>query len=341
MKKATILLFLLCTVSLGAQNRVFTVWGHSIEMVPVKGGIFYMGAQKSDPNAPNYDPQADDNEGPVHKVQVSDFWISKYPVSQGLWEAVTGFTPHNDGCITPTHCQTWYAPYIDDNEYPAYYLSYIDVRKFLSALNNHPEIKEQITFDFREGFYVPTEAQWEYAARGGAEAAYHVYAGSDNYEEVAWVAENCVEIPKMGQKMPNALGLYDMCGAMAEWCRDKYAAYDAYKLYVDPETVLVDPENSVGNYQVQRGGRFPRPAVHNRIAARSYANTDARLEYHGFRLVLQAPIPTETTGTPIVEEEQEGEIIVYSLDGRRVGTTKIPAGIYIVVRGTERKLTIF
>ncbi len=105
MKKLIIFTLLVCSLFVTAQNRIFTVGGQTIEMVSVKGGIFYMGAQNIDPNAPNYDPQAADNKGPVHKVQVSDFWISTTCVSQGFWQAVTGFTPHNDGCITEDHCQ--------------------------------------------------------------------------------------------------------------------------------------------------------------------------------------------------------------------------------------------
>ncbi len=370
MKKFVIFSLLVCSLVATAQNRIFTVGGQTIEMVPVKGGIFYMGAQSTDPNAPNYDPQAADSEGPVHKVQVSDFWISSTCVSQGFWQAVTGFTPHNEGCITPEHCQTWYAPYIDDTQYPAYYLTYTDIRKFLSQLNNHTEITKQITFDFREGFYLPTEAQWEYAARGGENAEYYIYAGSDDYDEVAWVTENCSAIPKMKQKQPNALGLYDMCGSMAEWCRDKYAYYDTYSRYQHPDSVLLDPENSVGNYQVKRGGLFARPAVHNRIATRSYGDADMRSEYHGFRIVLQAPIPKETTSisssqtSPSPTFIQQGALFifdnilaptcltVYSLDGQTLLTQTITAeanqlnlshlssGMYVLVCGSLRQLVI-
>ncbi len=349
MRKIGIILLLLGVCSLMAQNRVFTVGEHTIEMVPVKGGTFYMGAQNTDPNAPNYDPDAADNEGPVHKVQVSDFWISTTCVSQGFWEAVTGLTPHNDGCITEDHCQLWYEPYVDATQYPAYYLTYVDVQKFTSALNNHPEIKQQITFGYREGFYAPTEAQWEYAARGGEHAAYSIYAGSNDYDEVAWV--NCTYVPQMKQKKPNALGLYDMCGSMAEWCKDKYAGYDEYSRYQHPDSVLVDPENSYGNYQVKRGGLFARPAVHNRIATRSYGYTDARSEYHGFRLVMRAPIPQDTpTSVPQIEEQKPTQMAVYSIDGKIVRSCSaidgqfdlngLPSGMYVVVWGKERKLVM-
>ncbi len=365
MRNTSLILFLCSALALTAQNRIFTIGEHSIEMVPVKGGIFYMGAQNADPSMPNYDPQAVDSEGPVHKVQVSDFWISTTCVSQGFWQAVTGFTPHNDGCITENHCQLWYEPYIDDTQYPAYYLTYIDVQKFLNALNGHAEIKQQITFDFREGFYAPTEAQWEYAARGGENAEYHIYAGSDDYEEVAWVS--CNEIPKMKQKKPNALGLYDMCGSMAEWCKDKYGAYDEYNRYKHPDSVLVDPENSVGNYQVKRGGLYARPAVHNRTATRSYGYTDARSDYQGVRLVMRAPIPTQTTtDAPTVVLapacKQQGSVLtllnitrstpltIYNLDGKsllqqiitpasnQVDLTSLPAGMYVVACGSLRQL---
>ncbi len=368
MKRTNIIFFLCCTLVVTAQNRIFTVGGQTIEMVPVKGGIFYMGAQSTDPHAPNYDPQAADNEGPVHKVQVSDFWISTTCVSQGFWQAVTGLTPHNDGCITEDHCQLWYEPYTDDIQYPAYYLTYVDVQKFLSTLNSHPEIKQQITFGYREGFYAPTEAQWEYAARGGANAEYYIYAGSDDCDEVAWV--NCTDIPKMQQKMPNALGLYDMCGSMAEWCKDKFGAYDEYNRYQHPDSVLLDPENSYGNYQVKRGGLFARPAIHNRIATRSYGYTDARSEYHGFRLVMRAPILEETTSIPSPQVSssptfiQQGALFIfdnilaptcltiYSLDGQSLLTktltaetnqldlSNLPSGMYVLVCGSLRQLIV-
>ncbi len=367
MKNTPLVFFLCCALSLTAQNRIFTIGGHTIEMVPIKGGVFYMGAQSTDPDAPNYDPNASEIEGPVHKVQVSDFWISTTCVSQGFWEAVTGSTPHSEGCITEGHCQLWYEPYVDATDYPAYYLSYRDVQIFVSLLNNHSEIKQQITFGYREGFYAPTEAQWEYAARGGANAEYHIYAGSDDYEDVAWVS--CNDIPKMKQKKPNALGLYDMCGSMAEWCKDSYGAYDAYNRYQHPDSILVDPENSVGNYRVLRGGRFPRPAVQNRIATRAYNDSEARSDYHGFRLVMRAPIPPQTS-TDVEEIAtnpillQKGSVLrfhhiieptratIYNLDGKvlistlitsddnQLNVSALSSGMYVVVCGSLRQLII-
>lgn len=297
-KKNAILLAVLCATNVVlAQNRIFTIGESTLEMVPVQGGEFYMGAQSTDPNGINYDPDASPNEGPVHKVRVSDFWISKYPISQGVWWEVTQKTPHNDNCgsISNPNCNLWYPPFVHAFRYSAYYLSYNDLRLFLNQLNNNEEIQKQITFGFREGFYAPTEAQWEFAARGGNLSKGYKFAGSDNYDEVAWTSENSSQLKYFGSKKPNELGLYDMCGSLAEWCSDAYAYYDDYQLFKHPDSVMVDPTNSIGNTIAQRGGRYSRPAVHNRITTRYDSEKNVRFDYVGARIVLRAPIPQETT----------------------------------------------
>ncbi len=356
------LFMLFCNV-IFAQNRTFTVGDYSIEMVPVEGGTFYMGAQNSDPDGINYDPEAMDNEAPVHKITVSDFWISKYPVTQGFWWAVYGETPHNDDCagILNPNCNKWYGTYIDYNEYPAYYVNYRDVQYFISALNNNAEIKEQITFDYKEGFNIPTEAQWEYAARGGKLSKGYLYAGSNNYDEVAWASENSTGvIQKIGQKNPNELGLYDMSGNVLEWCKDMYWDY--------PSSEKTDPCNDVGIYGVLRGGYYARYAKYATVSSRHYAERDTRLDYFGARLVMIAPIPKnptkicdETVENFVLEQNLTGEILrlkgaklndyvkIFSIDGRQlysnsvdseqmeINISSFSSGIYVLKVGDKQE----
>ncbi len=358
----TLCAFVLCFGATLAQNRTFTVGDYSIEMVPVEGGTFYMGAQKTDPDGINYDVDAMDNEAPVHKVTLSDFWISKYPVTQGFWWAVYGETPHNDDCssILNPNCNKWYGTYIDYNEYPAYYVNYRDIQLFISALNNNAEIKEQITFDFKEGFHIPTEAEWEYAARGGKLSENYLYAGSNNYKEVAWVSENSEgETQKIGLKNPNELGLYDMSGNILEWCKDMYWDY--------PSGEKTDPCNDVGNYGVLRGGYYARYAKYAKVSSRHYAERNTRLDYFGVRLVMKAPIPKNTTKISensvakfSFEQNPAGEILrlkgtklndavkIFSVDGRQLYSNTVDSeqteinisvfssGIYILQVGTEQ-----
>ncbi len=177
-----------------------------IEMIPVEGGTFMMGATAEQGKA------ADDDEYPVHKVTVSSVAIGKYPVTQALWIAVMGKCP----------------PYVTDApNCPVAYVSWNECQEFISKLNAKLGLS-----DAGKKFRFPTEAEWEFAARGGKKSRGYVYSGSDNIDEVAWHPMSLFDFSEdhthpVGQKKPNELGIYDMSGNVWEWCGDRYGAYSS------------------------------------------------------------------------------------------------------------------
>ena len=160
-----------------------------IEMVFVKGGTFMMGA------TPEQGSDAGDGEKPVHSVTVSDFYIGKYEVTQAQWKAVMGKNPsHYKGENRPVERVSWY-----------------DIQKFIEKLNAKTGKR----------YRLPTEAEWEYAARGGNQSKGYKYSGSNDIGSVAWYTNNSGDrTHPVGQKQPNELGLYDMTGNVWEWCSD-------------------------------------------------------------------------------------------------------------------------
>ena len=170
--------------------------GISIDMVRVEAGTFTMGA-----TAEMKDPW--DDEKPTHRVTlINDYYIGKYEVTQALWKAVMGNNP---------------SEFKGDN-LPVEQVSWKDCQKFLSKLN-------RITGKM---FRLPTEAEWEYAARGGNKSRGYQYSGSNNLLDVAWYDDNSGrKTHAVGTKQPNELGIYDMSGNVCEWCQDWYGKYNS------------------------------------------------------------------------------------------------------------------
>ena len=170
--------------------------GISIDMVRVEAGTFTMGATAEMKDR-------DDSEKPTHQVTLTnDYYIGKYEVTQALWQAVMG---NNPSC------------YKGDN-LPVESVSWDDCQEFISKLN-------RIT---GKTFRLPTEAEWEYAARGGKKSRGYRYSGSNNYSDVAWYYDNSGKRPHaVGTKQPNELGIYDMTGNVCEWCQDRYGKYSS------------------------------------------------------------------------------------------------------------------
>ena len=202
----TLLLINSVSANLQAQNKDITVTanGVSFTMKYVEGGSFYMGSDDDDDL---------EDEKPMHKVILDDFYMAETEVTQELWEAIMGFsiTKHRNN--------------IDSNlpmlgtgrEYPAYYISWIDCQEFISRLN-------ALT---GKTFRLPTEAEWEYAARGGQKSKGYTYAGSNNLSDIAWISSNSGgQTHKVKKLQPNELGLYDMNGNVSEWCNDWYGRYE-------------------------------------------------------------------------------------------------------------------
>jgi formylglycine-generating enzyme required for sulfatase activity len=231
-----------------------TVKGHEFQMIPVSGGSFMMGDQHGD---------LWDACRPVHQVRVSDFYIGKYPVTQALWKAVMeGRNPST----------------FQGDDHPVEMVSWDDAQAFMEVLN-------RITKDTRlEGYHyrLPTEAEWEYAARGGKQSKGYLYAGGDTLNDVAWHRDNSdSKTHSVGGKTPNELGLYDMSGNVWEWCGDWYGDY--------PSGSQTNPTGpSTGSYRVNRGGNWHLVSRYCRSACRDYYGPDYRNYHFGFRLVYGA-----------------------------------------------------
>ena len=235
-------------------------------MVKVEAGTFYMGAQNDSVTFPNYDENATSLESPVHEVTLSEFYINKYEVTQLLWKAIMG--RHND---KKDEYDQWEDKFGKGDNYPAYRISFNEVETFIGKLNEYTGLN----------FALPTEAQWEYAARGGANTNYTLYAGGDNVLELAWIDENSDKCSEVGKKNPNTLGLYDMSGNVWEMCQDWYYNYTS-----------ADATNPVGEaynegLKVFRGGSWNNNAQHARTTARYKQGIHYRDYNTGFRLVLE------------------------------------------------------
>ena len=237
-----------------------------IEMVFVQGGTFNMGCtdeQGSDCNS---------DEKPAHQVTVSDYYIGKYEVTQGLWKIVMGNNPSN-------------FKYCGD-DCPVENVSWDDCQIFINKLN-------QLT---GKRFRLPTEAEWEYAARGGSKASYQTkYAGSNALGKVAWYDQNSdvnysggyeykgrkLGTHTVGTKKPNALGIYDMTGNVWEWCNDRYGDYSSGG--------VMNPKGaSTGSYRVIRGGSWFHYGISNRVSRRNNYNPSGSSYINGIRLVFSS-----------------------------------------------------
>ena len=219
-----------------------------IEMVLVEGGTFTMGA------TPEQGSDAYDDEEPAHKVTLDSFYIGKFPVTQRLWKAVMGSNPsYFKGDDLPVECVSW-----------------DDVQTFLRKLNAATG----------KSYRLPTEAEWEYAARGGNKSQGYKYAGSNDPNLVAWYGGNSGDhTHDVGTRFPNELGIYDMSGNVREWCQDWYGDYDS--------TPQINPKgSSSGSCRVYRGGSWYDGARGCRVSFRYYNTPDYRYYYLGFRLAL-------------------------------------------------------
>ena len=279
MKKKSIITLMLCALlgfsGMAQEKKIFTVNGVSFNMVYVQGGTFQMGAQNENPNGANYDSEASSWEQPVHSVTLSDYYIGETEVTQELWEAVMG-TNIEQQQKTDTYD---YGLFGVGSTYPMYYISWEDCQEFVEKLN-------QLT---GKNFSLPTEAQWEYAARGGNKSRGYKYAGSNTIGEVAWYDDNACDgvgssspdfgAHRVGAKLPNELGLYDMTGNVWEWCSDWYGSYST--------SSQTNPTGSTtGSYRVLRGGCWNGNAQNCRVANRNNNNPSNRNNNNGFRVVL-------------------------------------------------------
>ncbi|MBQ8564659.1 MAG: SUMF1/EgtB/PvdO family nonheme iron enzyme [Bacteroidaceae bacterium] len=260
----------------GEPSDIFVSLSYD-DMVYVEGGTFKMGAQWSSSSS-NYDSDALSNEMPVHSVTLSSYYIGKYEVTQQLWEYVMNYTgtAADGSTMTAVATDPWLgdnpsSTYGKGNYYPAYYVSYYDiVDYFIPRLN-------KIT---GKTFRLPTEAEWEYAARGGNQSKGYKYSGSNAIGDVAWYADNASYMTHpVGTKSPNELGIYDMSGNVFEWCSDWEGSYSS--------TAQTNPTGaSSGSNRVWRGGSWYFDAQGCRVSMRSGYPPSSRGCTGGFRLVL-------------------------------------------------------
>ena len=235
-----------------------TVNGVTFTMVRVEGGTFTMGATAEQTGAFN-------DETPAHQVTLSDYYIGQTEVTQALWKAVMGETPTTDD-------DQWGPEIGLGDNYPAYNISYNDVLSFISKLNSLTG----------RTFRMPTEAEWEYAARGGNKSKGYLYSGGNTLDNVGWYYENSSsKTHPVAQKAANELGLYDMSGNVEEWCSDWYGSYSS-----SSQTNPTGP--STGSYRVLRGGGWLNFATRCRVAYRNYFSPSYRVNFYGVRLALSS-----------------------------------------------------
>jgi formylglycine-generating enzyme required for sulfatase activity len=215
-----------------------------LEMVFVKGGTFTMGGHD---DVDDGGPKGGADECP-HVVTLRSFSIGKYEVTQSDWMAIMGSNPSH---------------YQENTERPVEQVSWNDVQEFLRRLN------AKLTAKYR----LPTEEEWEFAARGGLESKGYRYSGSENPNDVAWYENNSGNTPHaVGSLKPNELGIYDMSGNIWEWCSDFKKAYPC------------DPMGKTFESRVLRGGTFANSADCVRTRDRNGRNPQMRLSTLGFRL---------------------------------------------------------
>lgn len=239
-----------------SQDRSFTVGGVTFKMIAVEGGTFTMGATSEQGS------DAYDNEKPTHSVTLSSYSIGETEVTQALWQAVMGSNPS----------------YFSGSQKPVEQVSWNDCQDFIRRLNSLTG----------ENFRLPTEAEWEYAARGGNKSRGYKYAGSNNIDNVVWYWDNIPSqssgsagygTPVVATKSPNELGLYDMSGNVYEWCQDWYGSYSS-----GSQTNPTGPAS--GSSRVYRGGNWLNFARYCRVSYRDYGDPAYRSSIMGLRLAL-------------------------------------------------------
>ena len=211
-------------------------------MVYVSGGTFIMGGDESS------------DQTPSHSVTLSSYYICKYEVTQALWRAVMGSNP---------------SKFKGDN-LPVEQVSWNDCQTFINRLNNYTG----------RNFRLPTEAEWEFAARGGNYSRHYKYSGSNYISDVAWYCDNSGNrTHPVGTKQANELGLYDMSGNVWEWCSDRYGSYSSYS--------QSNPTGATSGFgRVERGGNWCGLARYCCSSHRSYYAPGNSFDDLGLRLVL-------------------------------------------------------
>lgn len=237
------------TVADGQSRKTFTVGNVSFTMIRVDGGTFQMGATSEQGS------DAWDDEKPAHQVTLSPYYIGETEVTQELWQAVMGSNPSN----------------FKGMQLPVEKVSWNDCQEFVRKLNQQTG----------QNFRLPTEAEWEYAARGGNKSRSYKYSGSNSLGDVAWYDTNSgSKTHEVKTKLANELGLYDMSGNVWEWVQDWKGDYSS--------SAQTNPKGpSSGSNRVSRGGSWGNIAGYCRVSIRDYDSPGNRHSFLGLRLALQ------------------------------------------------------
>lgn len=238
--------------TLPKKVRVVSLNGVIFKMVYVDGGTFTMGAASDDASAKSY-------EKPAHKVTLDSYYIGQCEVTNDVWNMVMeGRAPElieQEERFMPAGGKSWH-----------------ECQDFIAKLNELTGMS----------FSLPTEAQWEYAARGGRKSGGYLYCGSNGIENVGWYYANALSnVQTVGLKDPNELGLYDMTGNVMEWCEDWYDLYTA----ADQTNPVCDIRNENG-FKVMRGGSVINDPELCRATHRFGGEQNSRMYFVGFRLAL-------------------------------------------------------
>jgi formylglycine-generating enzyme required for sulfatase activity len=229
-----------------AEVKEYTVGGVTFKMIRVEAGTFQMGSTSGD-----------SEEKPVHSVTISkDYYIGATEVTQDLWKAVMGSDPSN---------------FTTSAQLPVEQVSWNDCQTFITKLNSLTGAT----------FRLPSEAEWEFAARGGNKSQGYTYSGSNTVGDVAWYKDNSSSKPHVVKtKAPNELGIYDMSGNVWEWCQDWYHSYSS--------SAVTDPTGPTsGSYRMFRGGGWSGGATYCRCADRNYDKPTTWSSTFGLRLASQ------------------------------------------------------
>ena len=237
-------------VAIDKSKKVFTINGVSFTMILVEGGTFMMGATFEQEDSAPKNKKA--STTPTQSVTLNDFYIGQTEVTQELWRAVMNYNPS----------------FPANNQLPVFNISWADCQEFIKQLNS-------LSSSQLKGmhFSLPTEAQWEFAARGGVKSNGYKYSGSDTIDVVAWYKNNTDKKRTypypVAMKRPNELGLYDMSGNLWEFCQDIYMGF------------------SLEDYRVLRGGGYAFDASSCIVTNRFFNQQTHRSWTNGLRIICQ------------------------------------------------------
>ena len=234
------------------QTRSFQIDGLyntcTFKMIRVNGGDFEMGN--------NFEKTLSFlcEAKPAHQVKLSTYMIGETLVTESLWNAVMAEGPMD----------------LEDANFPKVNISWLDCKQFIEKLNSLTG----------ESFRLPSEAEWEFAARGGTESKGHQYSGSDKISKVGW-ASSRGNLPRVALKAPNELGIYDMSGLVYEWCEDHYVRYSK-----QPQTDPVFYSENLDGNRVIRGGSYSDLSSASKVYSRTSAKSTDSNRFIGMRLAL-------------------------------------------------------